>query len=102
MNIYKQRSKKESYIITYYSHILQSVPAWVRDHVGSDLAAKWGVGRVNKQKAQIMIRSIKEAQTVKIRSGFDPWVGKVPWRRKWQPTPIFLPREFHGQRSLEA
>ena len=27
-------------------------------------------------------------------------VGKVPWRRKWQPTPIFFPREFHGQRSL--
>ena len=41
MDIYKQRSKTESYITTYYSHILQSVPAWVRDHVGSDLAAKW-------------------------------------------------------------
>ena len=44
-----------------------------------------------------MIRSIKDAQIVKIRSGFDPWVGKVPWRRKWQPTPVFLPGEFHGQ-----
>ena len=33
-------------------------------------------------------------------SGFDPWVGKIPWRRKWQPTPVFLPGEFHGQRSL--
>ena len=31
---------------------------------------------------------------------FDPWVGKIPWRRDWQPTPIFLPRESHGQRSL--
>ena len=31
---------------------------------------------------------------------FDPWVGKIPWRRKWQPTPVFLPGEFHGQRSL--
>ena len=30
---------------------------------------------------------------------FDPWVGKVPWRRKWQPTPIFLPGKSHGQRS---
>jgi len=28
------------------------------------------------------------------------WVGKIPWRREWQPTPIFLPREFHGQRNL--
>ena len=29
-----------------------------------------------------------------------PWVKKIPWRRGWQPTPIFLPGEFHGQRSL--
>ena len=34
------------------------------------------------------------------RRGFDPWVRKIPWRRKKQPTPIFLPGEFHGQRSL--
>ena len=31
---------------------------------------------------------------------FDPWVGRIPWRRKWQPTPVFLPGKFHGQRSL--
>ena len=34
------------------------------------------------------------------RSGFDPWVGKITWRRPWQPTPVFLPGESHGQRSL--
>ena len=34
------------------------------------------------------------------RPGFSPWVGKIPWRREWQPTPIFLPGESHGQRSL--
>ena len=34
------------------------------------------------------------------RCGFDPWVRKIPWRRKWQPTPVFLPGESHGQRSL--
>ena len=34
------------------------------------------------------------------RHGFDPWVGKIPWRRAWQPTPVFLPRESHGQMSL--
>ena len=32
--------------------------------------------------------------------GFDPWIRKVPWRRAWQSTPVFLPRESHGQRSL--
>ena len=31
---------------------------------------------------------------------FDPWVGKIPWRREWQPPPVFLPEEFHEQRSL--
>ena len=34
------------------------------------------------------------------RPGFDPWVGKIPWRRKWQPTPVLLPGKSHGQRSL--
>ena len=31
---------------------------------------------------------------------FSPWVGKIPWTRKWQPTPVFMPGEAHGQRSL--
>ena len=34
------------------------------------------------------------------RCGFDPWIAKIPWRRKWQPTPEFLPGQFHGQRCL--
>ena len=34
------------------------------------------------------------------RCQFDPWVGKIPWRRAWQPTPVFLPGETHGQRGL--
>ena len=32
--------------------------------------------------------------------GFDPWIGKIAWRRQWQPTPVFLPGESHGQGSL--
>ena len=34
------------------------------------------------------------------RCNFDPWVRKIPCRRKWQPAPVFLPGEFHGLRSL--
>ena len=34
------------------------------------------------------------------RCRFHAWVGKIPWRRAWQPTPVFLPGESHGQRSL--
>ena len=36
------------------------------------------------------------------RPGFSCWVGKILWRRKWQPTPIFLPGKFHGQRRLAS
>ena len=34
------------------------------------------------------------------RHGFNPWVGETPWRKAWHPTPVFLPGESHGQRSL--
>ena len=46
------------------------------------------------------------AQQVNLPAGgtgdkrFDPWVGKIPWRKKWQSTPVFLPGKPHGQRSL--
>ena len=36
------------------------------------------------------------------RCRFDPWVRKIPWRRKWQPTPVFLPGKSHGQWSLQS
>ena len=35
-----------------------------------------------------------------MRHGLDPWVGKIPWKRAWQPTPVYLPGESQGQRSL--
>ena len=34
------------------------------------------------------------------RLGFDPWVGKIPWRRKWQPNSVISPEKSHGQRNL--
>ena len=34
------------------------------------------------------------------RDWFDHWVRKIPWSRKWQSTPVFLPGKFHGQRNL--
>ena len=34
------------------------------------------------------------------KQGFGPWVRKIPWRRLWQPTPVFLSGESHGQKSL--
>ena len=37
-----------------------------------------------------------------MRCRLIPQVGKIPWRRKWQPTPVFMPGEYHGQRNLEG
>ena len=42
----------------------------------------------------------KEYACQRWRPGFDPWVRKIPWRRKWQPIPVLLPGKFHGWRSL--
>ena len=44
--------------------------------------------------------SSKEFACKSRRHRFDPWVGNISWKRKWHPTPVFLPEEFHGQRSL--
>jgi len=48
---------------------------------------------------------VKDPPAMRVRShwvrlGFDPWVGKIPWRREQLPNPVFWPGEFHGQRSL--
>ena len=50
--------------------------------------------------AQMVVKTNKKICLQCERPRFDPWVGKIPWRREWLPTWIFLPGEFHGQRSL--
>ena len=47
-----------------------------------------------------VIRWQWDGEGEKYRPGFDPGVGKILWRRAWQPTPVFLLGESHGQRSL--
>ena len=48
--------------------------------------------------ASLVAQSVKNLPVIWPR--FNPWVGKIPWRRKWQPTPAFLPGKSHRQRSL--
>ena len=50
--------------------------------------------------AQTVKASVCNAGDLGSIPGFDSWVRKIPWRRKWQPTPIFLPGKSHGWRSL--
>ena len=65
-------------------------------HCGFDLHFSISKGfpgdSVNKKKIHQQCR----------RPRFGPLVGKIPWRSKWQPTPLFLPGEFHGRRSLAS
>ena len=49
--------------------------------------------------ASLVAQTVKNLPAVQ-ETRFSPWVGKIPWRRKWLPAPVFLPGEFHGQRSL--
>ena len=47
-----------------------------------------------------VVAQSKESTCQGRRGRFDPWVRKIPWRRKGLPTPVFLPGESHGQRSM--
>ena len=50
--------------------------------------------------ASLVAEMVKNLPAMQERPGFHHWVGTIPWRREWQPSPVFLPGEFHGQRSL--
>ena len=67
------------------SHMLQ-----LRVHM---LQQKLQPNKLKKENSLANAGDIKD-------TGFDSWVMKIPWRRSWQPTPVFLPGESHRQRSL--
>ena len=68
-----RKERKGDHIILYPGKVLLKLPQWLTG---------------------------KESTCQCRRCGFDPWVRKIPWRRKWQPTPVFLPGKSHEQRSL--
>ena len=74
--------------------------------------SQWALRELRKEKNTCHLAAIfpgfsggsdsKESSCNFRRPGFNPWVGKSPWRREWQPNPGLLPEESHGQRSLAA
>ena len=52
-----------------------------------------------KGRASLVVQLVKNLPAMQ-ETRFNPWVGKMPWRREWLPTPVFLPGEYHGQRRL--
>ena len=51
--------------------------------------------------AQMVVSACNAKDTYR-RLKFDPWVGKIPWRRKWQPTPVFLPENSMAREAWQA
>ena len=105
----------------------QDTWAWLRKLRGEERRAEWGKVRSlvenRDSKGVVKDKSMSECLVIKCighqgfpdgasgkepacqsrrhkRHGFDPQVGKIPWRRAWQLTPVFLPGESHGQKSL--
>ena len=71
---------------------------WDTEKTPCDAEAEVGV--MQQQLGLPMWLSGKESPCQGRRCRWDPWVRKIPWRRKWQPTPVFLPGKSHGQRSV--
>ena len=69
----------------------------MRSKAGEGEGQHLGGGRVPGGGA--VVKNMPAMQQTQ-RHRFDPWVGEIPWRRTWQPTPVFLPGKSHGQRSL--
>ena len=69
---------------------------------GSGRSAREGIGySLQYSWASLVAHRIKNSPAMQCRRPrFNPWVRKTPWRKSWQPTPVFLPGEFHGQRIL--
>ena len=93
-------------IYVYFSTILkillrlQSSVEENLDRSAADLISGWHRTLVDDWWGLLCRLSDKESTHQCRRHRFDSWVGKIPWRKKWQPTPVFLPGESHGQRSL--
>ena len=76
-------------------------------HLGHDLVTEQQIHlgglffkvNTNYYRASLVAQMVKNLSAMK-ETQVDPWVGKISWKREWLLTPVFLPGEFHGQRSL--
>ena len=67
-----------------------------RSWVGAGLEG----GSVGSRTGALVVCTVAVVVVQCKRPGFNPWVEKIPWRRKWQSTPVFLPGDSYGQKSL--
>ena len=85
------RSLPYSFFLLAMWHSLWDLSSLTRDPGIEAQSAQWRASLVAQQ-----LRTCLQCR----KHGSNPWVGKIPWRRAWQPTPVFLPGGSHRQRSL--
>ena len=91
-------------LVTYFTYVASLVAQLVKNPPcnAGDPSSIPGLGRANGEEigyplqyswASLVAQLVKNLPTMR---EFDPWVGKIPWRREWLPTPVFWPGEFLG------
>ena len=69
---------------------------WCRRELDTTEGLHFTIGFAGASLVALMVKNLPTMW----ETWLDSWVKKIPWRKKWLPTPLFLPGEFHGQRSL--
>ena len=92
-----------SQVVQWINNLPAMQETWVRfpgleDPLQKGMAVGWCTSR-GHWASQLVAQRVRSLPAMH-RPGFDPWFGKISWRRKWQLTPVFLPGKSHGQRSL--
>ena len=83
----RERAKKKINVMGL--HVTRGLPRGIQKAHSEELICEWWEWW-----------EVSHARIWDRRCRFDPWVRKIPWRRAWQPTPVFLPGKSHGQRCL--
>ena len=95
-------------LLHYISYVLQMKILTLPDSLWAKIFMGIGIRKtiwmkcikVQIDPTKLFIQTAPKESAYNAGARFDPWVRKISWRRKWQSTPVFLPGEFYGQRSL--
>ena len=87
-------------VLLYYTTLIHPPHREMCDYRGTQNLG-WSELNCGPLKERVSLVAQCKKSTCQCRTlRFDHWVEKIPWKRKWQPTPVLLPRKSHGQRSL--
>ena len=80
--------------------LLESRLGWVSKLQSNHKTKLWLILKIKWCLTSLVAQRVKHLPAMQKTRVFDPWVRKIPWRRKWQPTPVLLPGKSHRWRSL--